>query len=124
ADGFFYFTVRLKRKIKSSGFNVYPAQVESVLNQHPLVAEACVAGVPDPAQVERVQAFVVLKDPARANADTERVLIEHCRAQLIKWSCPREIEFCAELPKTRVGKIDYKVLVREHVAKRPAREEN
>ena len=116
ADGFFYFTVRLKRMIKSSGFNVYPAQVEAVLYQHPLVAEACVAGVPDPAQVERVQAFVVLKDPAQANADTERALIEHCRAQLIKWSCPRSIEFCAELPKTRVGKIDYKLLVQAHVA--------
>ena len=117
ADGFFYFTVRLKRMIKSSGFNVYPAQVEAVLYQHPLVAEACVAGVPDAAQVERVQAFVVLKDPAQANADTERALIEHCRAQLIKWSCPRAIEFCAELPKTRVGKVDYKVLVQQHVAR-------
>jgi long-chain acyl-CoA synthetase len=117
ADGFFYFTVRLKRMVKSSGFNVYPAQVEAVLYQHPLVAEACVAGVPDASQVERVQAFVVLKDPARANADTERALIEHCRAQLIKWSCPRAIEFRAELPKTRVGKIDYKILVQEHLAK-------
>jgi long-chain acyl-CoA synthetase len=124
ADGFFYFTVRAKRMIKSSGFNVYPAQVEAVLYQHPLVAEACVAGVPDPAQVERVQAFVVLKDAARANADTERILIEHCRAQLIKWSCPREIEFCAELPKTRVGKIDYKLLVQEHSARRNAKETN
>lgn len=117
ADGFFYFTVRLKRMIKSSGFNVYPAQVEAVLYQHPLVAEACVAGVPDPAQVERVQAFVVLKDPALANADTERALIEHCRAQLIKWSCPRAIEFRTELPKTRVGKIDYKTLVQEYAAR-------
>ncbi len=117
ADGFFYFTVRLKRMIKSSGFNVYPAQVEAVLYQHPLVAEACVAGVPDPAQVERVQAFVVLKDAAKAGAETERALIEHCRAQLIKWSCPRAIEFCAELPKTRVGKIDYKLLVQQHLAK-------
>ncbi|MBE0620088.1 MAG: AMP-binding protein [Burkholderiales bacterium] len=116
ADGFFYFTVRLKRMIKSSGFNVYPSQVEDVLYKHPLVAEACVAGVPDASQVERVQAFVVLRDPAKANADTERALIEHCRAQLIKWSCPRAIEFCAELPKTRVGKIDYKVLVQQHVA--------
>ncbi|HUX26280.1 MAG TPA: AMP-binding protein [Burkholderiales bacterium] len=124
ADGFFYFTVRAKRMIKSSGFNVYPAQVEAVLYQHPLVAEACVAGVPDSAQVERVQAFVVLKDPARANADTERILIEHCRAQLIKWSCPREIEFCAELPKTRVGKIDYKLLVQEHSARLNAKETN
>jgi long-chain acyl-CoA synthetase len=117
ADGFFYFTVRLKRMIKSSGFNVYPAQVEAVLYRHPLVAEACVAGVPDPAQVERVHAFVVLKDPAQANPDTEKKLIEHCRAQLIKWSCPREIEFRAKLPKTRVGKIDYKVLVQEHAAR-------
>jgi len=117
ADGFFYFTVRLKRMIKSSGFNVYPAQVEAVLYRHPLVAEACVAGVPDPAQVERVHAFVVLKDAALANADTERALIEHCRAQLIKWSCPRQIEFCAELPKTRVGKVDYRTLVQQHQAK-------
>ena len=116
ADGFFYFTVRHKRMIKSSGFNVYPAQVEAVLYRHPLVAEACVAGVPDPAQVERVHAFVVLKEPGLANAETERVLIEHCRAQLIKWSCPREIEFCSELPKTRVGKVDYKVLVQAHIA--------
>jgi len=122
ADGFFYFTVRLKRMIKSSGFNVYPAQVEAVLYKHPLVAEACVAGVPDPAQVERVQAFVVLKDPAQANADTERALIEHCRTQLIKWSCPREVEFRAELPKTRVGKVDYRVLVREHTARHERKE--
>ena len=113
ADGFFYFTVRLKRLIKSSGFNVYPAQVEAVLYQHPLVAEACVVGVPDPSQVERVKAFVVLKGAAPRNADTERALIEHCRERLIKWSCPREIEFRSELPKTKIGKIDYKDLVRQ-----------
>jgi long-chain acyl-CoA synthetase len=105
ADGFFYFTVRLKRMIKSSGFNVYPAQVEAVLYRHPLVAEAC----------------VVLKDAAQANAATERALIEHCRAQLIKWSCPRQIEFCTELPKTRVGKIDYRMLVQQHQTKQDGR---
>jgi long-chain acyl-CoA synthetase len=122
ADGFFYFTLRLKRMIKSSGFNVYPAQVESVLCQHPLVAEACVAGVPDLSQGERVQAFVVLKDPARAHAEIERILIEHCRAHLLKWSCPRGVEFCRELPKTRIGKIDYKVLVQRHVAAHQAQD--
>ncbi len=114
-DGFFYFSARLKRLIKSSGFNVYPAQVEAVLYQHPLVAEACVIGVPDAEQVERVKAVVVLKDPGMANAQTEKILVEACRASLIKWSCPREVEFRRELPKTRVGKIDYKVLVAEHV---------
>ena len=51
------------------------------------------------------------------HAATQQALIEHCRAQLIKWSCPREIEFRRELPRTRVGKIDYKVLVAEHVAR-------
>jgi long-chain acyl-CoA synthetase len=64
----------------------------------------------------------VLKDPARANADSERALIEHCRAQLIKWSCPRAIEFCAELPKTRVGKIDYRLLVQQHLARQGTKE--
>jgi long-chain acyl-CoA synthetase len=117
ADGFFYFTVRAKRMIKSSGFNVYPAQVESVLYQHPQVAEACVIGVPDESQVERVKAVVVLKDPAQDNEATAQALIEFCRERLIKWSCPREVEFRRELPKTRVGKVDFKVLAAEHVAK-------
>ena len=110
ADGFFYFTTRLKRMVKSSGFNVYPAQVEAVLLEHPLVAEACVFGVPDPAQVERVKAAVVLKMPDRASATTEQEIIAHCRERLIKWSCPREIEFHRALPRTRIGKVDYRAL--------------
>jgi long-chain acyl-CoA synthetase len=114
ADGFFYFTGRLKRMIKSSGFNVYPAQVEAVLYQHPMVAEACVVGVPDLSQVERVKAYVVLRDPKQAGAGTEAALIAHCRERLIKWSCPRDIEFRGDLPRTRVGKIDYRALVDEH----------
>jgi long-chain acyl-CoA synthetase len=117
SDGFFYFSTRFKRMIKSSGFNVYPAQVEAVLYQSPLVAEACVIGVPDPEQVERVKAVVVLKAPASPGAATEKALIDTCRASLIKWSCPREIEFRSELPKTRVGKVDYRLLVAEHVEK-------
>ena len=118
-DGFFYFTGRLKRMIKSSGFNVYPAQVESVLYQNPLVAEACVVGVPDTAQVERVKAYVVLKNPAQAGPHTEAALISYCRERLIKWSCPREVEFRDELPRTRIGKVDYRALVAEQKAKPP-----
>lgn len=113
ADGFFYFAVRLKRMIKSSGFNVYPAQVEAVLQQHPSVAAACVIGVPDPRQVERVVAFVVPVDPNAAGDALAQALIAHCRAQLIKWSCPREVRFRATLPTTRVGKIDYRALTEE-----------
>jgi long-chain acyl-CoA synthetase len=101
--------------IKSSGFNVYPAQVERTLYQHPLVAEACVVGVPDAAQIERVKAYVVLSDPTQAGPETETKLIEHCRERLLKWSCPREIEFRPDLPKTNLGKVDYRALVAEHV---------
>lgn len=115
-DGFFYFRMRLKRMIKCCGYNVYPTQVETVLYQHPLVAQACVVGLPDPVSGESVKAYIVLKDASRENADMERALIEHCHKQLIKWSCPREVEFRRDLPKTRIGKIDYKALVREHVA--------
>jgi len=111
ADGFFYFVLRLKRMIKSSGFNVYPTQVEAALHAHPAVAEACVVGVPNPAQVERVKAYVVLNDDKHQTEQMKAELIAHCRARLIKWSCPREIEFRRELPKTRVGKVDYRALI-------------
>ncbi|MCL4761206.1 MAG: AMP-binding protein [Burkholderiales bacterium] len=117
ADGFFHFVVRAKRMIKSSGFNVYPAQVEAVLYQHPLVAEACVIGVPDEAQVERVKAVVVLKDPAQAGEATAQALIAFCRERLIKWSCPRDVEFRADLPRTRVGKVDFRALAEEHAGR-------
>jgi long-chain acyl-CoA synthetase len=116
ADGFFYFSVRSKRMIKSSGFNVYPAQVEAVLREHAAVADACVIGVPDPAQIERVKACVVLRDSAQAGPALEQALIAHCRERLIKWSCPREVEFIAALPLTKVGKVDYRELVRRHAA--------
>lgn len=109
-DGFFYFKLRLKRMIKSSGMNVYPAQVESVLCEHPAVDQACVIGLPDAKQVERVHAFVVPTDPQRAGPELERELIAHCREHMIKWSCPRQIEFRDGLPKTLVGKVDFKQL--------------
>lgn len=116
-DGFFYFKLRVKRMIKSSGMNVYPTQVETVLCKHPAVAAACVIGIPDRAQVERVKAFVILKDPSKAGSDMEKVLIDHCRESLIKWSCPREIEFRETFPMTLVGKIAYKELEEEEIEK-------
>ena len=116
-EGFFYFKLRLKRMIKSSGMNVYPAQVEAVLYQHPAVQDACVIGVPDEAQVERVKAFVVLKDPTCASDAMAEELIRHCREHLIKWSCPREVEFRDSLPLTRVGKIAFTVLEQEEIAR-------
>ncbi|MCP4138423.1 MAG: long-chain fatty acid--CoA ligase [bacterium] len=116
-DGFFYFKLRQKRMIKSSGMNVYPAQVEDQIYKHAEVAEACVIGVPDQEQVQKVKAYVVLKDPAKACAELQKDIIGHCRKELIKWSCPREIEFRDELPKTLVGKVAFKALEDEEVAR-------
>ena len=117
ADGFTYFKLRLKRMIKSSGMNVYPAQVEDVLRMHQDVDMACVIGVPDKAQMSRVKAFVVLKDKSKAGPDIEKALIAHCRENLLLWSCPREIEFRDDLPKTLVGKIAFNTLEEEEKAK-------
>jgi long-chain acyl-CoA synthetase len=101
--------------IKSSGMNVYPVQVEAVLDKHPDVQAACVIGVPDEAQVERVKAFVVLKDKSKATPEMEKALIDHCREHLIKWSCPREVAFRDSLPVTRVGKIAYTELEKQEI---------
>jgi long-chain acyl-CoA synthetase len=116
-DGFFYFKLRQKRMIKSSGMNVYPAQVEDILYRHPDVQEACVIGVPDEAQVQRVKGFVVLKDAKKASPEMEKQLIDFCQEHLIKWSCPREIEFRESLPKTLVGKVAFNALEKEEIAK-------
>jgi len=117
-DGFFYFRLREKRMIKSSGMNVYPAQVEEQLYRHPAVQEVCIIGVPDEKQVERVKGFVVLKDPAKAGPGMEKELIDFCRKDLILWSCPREIEFRRELPLTLVGKVAFAELAEQEAAKR------
>ncbi|KKN29573.1 hypothetical protein LCGC14_0842680 [marine sediment metagenome] len=116
-DGFFYFKLRLKRMIKSSGFNVYPAQVEDVLYKHPDVLEACVIGVSDEKQGQIVKAFVVLKDSNKESQALAKDLINFCHDNLLKWSCPREIEFSKELPKTLVGKINFKQLEEQEKAK-------
>ena len=117
ADGYFYYKLRLKRMIKSSGMNVYPVQVEACLDKHPDVAAVCVIGVPDEAQVEKVKAFVVLKEAAKASPEMEKALINYSREHLIKWSCPREVEFTDQLPLTKVGKIAYTELEKREIEK-------
>lgn len=116
-DGFFFFKQRIKRMIKSSGVNVYPGQVEDVLRKHPAVDMACVIGVPDKSQVSRVKAFVVLKDTSKESREMADELIRHCAEHLLKWSCPREIEFRGDLPKTLVGKVAFNVLEEEEKSK-------
>ncbi|HFB61975.1 MAG TPA: long-chain fatty acid--CoA ligase [Bacteroidetes bacterium] len=121
ADGFFYFKQRLKRMIKSSGMNVYPSEVENVICQHEEVKFACVIGVEDAHQMTRIKAFVELHHPEKASPEKEKELLAFVRKRLIKWSCPREIEFVEKLPLTKIGKVDFRKLEEKEHAKREGR---
>ncbi len=101
AEGRFTITDRKKDMILVSGFNVYPAEIESVIASHPGVLECGVVGVPNERSGEAVRAVIVKKDPNL----TKEAVIEHCKAQLTGYKTPREVEFRDSLPKTPVGKI-------------------
>jgi len=108
-DGYIFFKSRLKRILKISGVAVCPAQVEQILESHPLVLRACVTGTPDAYRMTSVRAFVVLKNPSGPPSPEEvrETLLEYCKERLIKWAVPRVMEFRDTLPLTPVGKIDY-----------------
>jgi long-chain acyl-CoA synthetase len=106
-DGYFAICDRLKDMIITSGFNVYPAEVENVLYAHPAVAEAAVWGAPDPVRGEQVVASVVPRDGH--SADPEE-LIEFCRARIAGYKTPRRVELVEQIPKSPTGKILKRVL--------------
>ncbi len=117
SDGYFYFHVRMKRVINSSGITVSPVQVEDRLMRHPDVLETCVIGVPDLSLVEKVKAFVVLKETHKAGSDMVQILTDYCSEELAEESCPQEIEFRPEIPKTLLGKIAYHELWEQEIQK-------
>ncbi|RME08134.1 MAG: long-chain fatty acid--CoA ligase [Anaerolineae bacterium] len=116
-DGYFYIVDRKKEVIKPGGFQVWPREVEEVISSHPKVLEVGVAGVPDPKRGETVKAWVVLKPGETATAEELRAF---CKEQLAAYKVPTEIEFRDELPKTTVGKILRRELVRQHKEKTAA----
>jgi len=101
ADGVFKIVDRKKDMILVSGFNVYPNEVEQVVNLHPGVLECAAVGVPDAKSGEAVKLYVVRKDATLS----EEQLKAYCHEQLTGYKCPRFIEFRNDLPKTNVGKI-------------------
>jgi long-chain acyl-CoA synthetase len=101
-DGYFHISDRKKDMIIAGGYNIYPADVEAFLYEHPKVKEAAVIGVPDEYRGESVKAFVVLKEGETA---TEEELIEFCREGLASYRVPRSIEFRDDLPKSVIGKV-------------------
>ncbi len=123
SEGFIYFKGRAKRMIISSGYNVYPGQLENILDAHDYVQMSCVIGVPDPYKIQKVKAFVKLSPDVPANDDTRRVLMDYCRQNIAKYAMPYDIEFKDDMPKTLVGKVAYRVLEEEELAKLKAAEE-
>lgn len=117
-EGFVYFKQRLKRMIVTSGYNVYPSQIENVLDAHESVSFSTVIGVKDDYKMQKVKAFVVLNPDVQPTEELRRELFAHCRKSVAKYAMPYEIEFRDELPKTLVGKVAYTVLEKEEVAKK------
>ena len=117
-EGFIYFRGRAKRMIVTSGYNVYPAQLENILDAHESVQMSCVIGVPDPYRMQRVKAFVMLKPGVPASDETRADILAYCEKRIARYAMPKEIEFRDELPKTLVGKVAYRVLEEEEEARR------
>ncbi len=114
SDGFIYFKQRLKRIIVSRGYNIYPSQLESVLNSHYDVSESCVVGVYDSYKMQKVKAYVVLKNQCEQNEEKIiKDIKEHCIKNIAKYALPYKIEIIKELPKTLLGKVDYRKLEQE-----------
>lgn len=110
-DGYFYIVDRKKELIKPGGYQVWPREVEEALAAHPKVLEVGVAGIPDPYRGETVKAWIVLK-PGETLSDEE--VKDWCKDRLAKYKIPTHIEYRQELPKTTVGKILRRELVRQH----------
>ncbi len=116
-EGFIYFHGRAKRMIISSGYNVYPGQIENVLDSHDYVQMSCVIGVPDPYKMQKVKAFVKLVPGIEPNEMTKSILMEHCKKHIAKYAMPYDIEFKEDMPKTLVGKVAYRQLEDEEAKK-------
>ena len=121
-EGFIYFKGRATRMIVSSGYNIYPAQLENIFDAHEKVQMSCVIGVPDDYKMEKVKVFV---KPAGGVPTTEagkkalkEELMAYAKKNIAKYAMPYDIEFREDLPKTLVGKVAYRVLEEEEAAKR------
>jgi long-chain acyl-CoA synthetase len=112
-DGFIYFRQRLKRVIISSGYSIYPSQLENVIDSHEAVLMSTVIGVDDPYKVQKVKAFIVLKPNISPTEEVKESIKKHCEKHIAKYAMPYEFEFRESLPTTLVGKVAYTILEEE-----------
>ena len=116
-EGFIYFKQRIKRMIITSGYNVYPSQIENIIDAVEEVQMSCVIGVPDSYKIQKVKAFVQLRPGIVPSEEIKAKILTHCRERIAKYAMPYDIEFREQLPKTLVGKIAYTVLEKEELEK-------
>ncbi len=119
-EGFIYFRQRLKRMIISSGYSIYPSQLENIIESHEAVLMATVIGVDDPYKVQKIKAYVVLKPKIVASDAVKDSIWEHCEKNITRYAMPYEIEYRESLPMTLVGKVAYTVLEAEEREKNGA----
>ena len=112
-NGCLFFVQRLKRIIISSGYNIYPNHIEEVLNKHPYILNSCVIGVPHPYKVQVPKAYVVLDSSVKDSFKVRSEIKEYCEKNLAKYMIPKDFVYRESLPKTMVGKVDYKKLEQE-----------
>ena len=122
-DGYVYFRQRLKRLIITNGYNIYPGQLENIIDSCPEVAYSCVIGVKDPRRMQRVKAFIVPREGQVPGDELKQRIMDQLSLHVAKYALPREIEFRQELPKTLVGKVAYRVLEEEELARIKAEQE-
>ncbi len=106
-EGFVYFRQRIKRMIVTSGYNVYPSQIENILEGHPAVQRSCVIGVHDELKMQKVKAFIVLAPGVKDTPEVRESIMDHCRKHIAKYAMPAELEVRDSLPTTLVGKVAY-----------------
>jgi len=112
-DGFVYFRQRLKRMIITSGYNVYPSQLENIIDGHEKVLLSCCIGIKDEYRGQKIKAYVVPMPGIEPTEALKEELLGYCAEKMAKYAIPRELEFRTELPKTLVGKVAYRVLEEE-----------
>ena len=112
-DGYVYFKQRIKRMIITNGYNVYPGPIENVIDGVDEVSYSCVIGVKDPRRMQRVRAYVVLRDGAEPSDALRKKIMDELSLHVAKYALPKEIIFRDELPKTLVGKVAYRKLEEE-----------
>lgn len=112
-DGVIFYRQRIKRMIISSGYNIYPAHVEQVIEEHPAVLKCTVVGIPHPYKIEVPKAYIVLKNGYKP-LSVRKSIREHCKKNLAAYAIPYEFEYRKSLPKTLIGKVDFKKLQEEN----------